>query len=407
MFSIKTMDTISSRFDNSVKRYFDIMSKRSTQTTEQRVTSLERVKEEFLKNCYSPSFNEMHVLFLGLLHDATYMLKKQTNKTRVTVPVTNPVTVSKKKDTVVSLKTQKPIVLDKFMRPERLSQQLLAGFGETVFETRYIEEVTLPDIIINTELVNNTIKFEFIPEHYLLNNTVHVMDYNIFRGHDYLFAAAYNFLVDKHLKNKEILYGSTNVNQAQFFEIFHQQLIRLDSYVHTHVLDLNYLEDYGYLENLISYIENTRVCFTSFILRYNLQFELDQSTDTKIYIVDDPTCSVNGSYGHVVSVLVYRNLNDIQVFIINNNPTTPPQEIKLLNWFFDYFKNIFTKSLNLNITFKIYNYNVNIADNTKNYEMSGFCGIVSIMLNDILWTNIFKNDVFGFRQKKYHHPYKL
>ena len=56
--------------------------------------------------------------------------------------------------------------------------------------------------------------------------------------------------------------------------------------------------------------------------------------------------------------------------------------------------------MNLNITFKIYNYNVNIADNTKNYEMSGFCGIVSIMLNDILWTNIFKNDVFGFRQKK-------
>ena len=56
--------------------------------------------------------------------------------------------------------------------------------------------------------------------------------------------------------------------------------------------------------------------------------------------------------------------------------------------------------MNLNITFKIYNYNVNFDDNTKNYETDGFCGIVSIMLNDILWTNIFKNDVFGFRQKK-------
>ena len=71
MFSIKTMDTISSRFDNVVKRYFDIMSKGSPQTTEQRVTSLEQVKAEFLNNCYSPSLNEMHVLFLGLLNDAT------------------------------------------------------------------------------------------------------------------------------------------------------------------------------------------------------------------------------------------------------------------------------------------------------------------------------------------------
>ena len=42
---MKTMDTISSRFNNFVKRYFDIMSKESIQTTEKRVTSIEQVKE--------------------------------------------------------------------------------------------------------------------------------------------------------------------------------------------------------------------------------------------------------------------------------------------------------------------------------------------------------------------------
>ena len=108
----------------------------------------------------------MHVFFLGLLDDATYMLKKQitqTNKTRVTVPKTNPVTISKK-NTVVSSKTHKPVVLDKFARSKQLSQQKTAGFGETVFVTQHLIKGTLPHILINTTLVNNTINFEFDPE---------------------------------------------------------------------------------------------------------------------------------------------------------------------------------------------------------------------------------------------------
>ena len=76
------MDTIRSIFENFVKRYFDIMSKKSTQTTEKRVTSLEQLKEEFLNVCYSPSVDIMHVLFLGLLNDAKYMLKKQITQNK-------------------------------------------------------------------------------------------------------------------------------------------------------------------------------------------------------------------------------------------------------------------------------------------------------------------------------------
>ena len=87
------MDSIRSIFETFVKRYFDIMSKKSSQTTENRVTSLEKLKEEFLTVCYSPSVDMMHVLFLGLLNDAKYMLKEQitqnqnkTKKNEIRVP---------------------------------------------------------------------------------------------------------------------------------------------------------------------------------------------------------------------------------------------------------------------------------------------------------------------------------
>ena len=85
------MDIVNTKFQQFVNRYFDIMSKRNTITTQQRVASLEELKEEFINNCYSPSVDSMHLLFLGLLNDATYMLKKQitqtktNNETRITV----------------------------------------------------------------------------------------------------------------------------------------------------------------------------------------------------------------------------------------------------------------------------------------------------------------------------------
>ena len=41
---------------------------------------------------------------------------------------------------------------------------------------------------------------------------------------------------------------------------------------------------------------------------------------------------------------------------------------------------------------------INFSDHTPNYGMDGFCGIISILLNEILWKNIFVDDVFGFRK---------
>ena len=45
------------------------------------------------------------------------------------------------------------------------------------------------------------------------------------------------------------------------------------------------------------------------------------------------------------------------------------------------------------------NINLNFADDTKNYGYYGFCSLISIMLNETLWKNIFVNDVFVFRQQ--------
>ena len=262
-------------FDDFVKRYFDTMSKASTETIEQRVVALERVKEEFLNVCYSPLFDGKHILFLGLLNDATYMLKKQTTrtkKTRVTVPETNAVTISKKKDTVVSLKTKRPIFLDNFARTERFSQRNLAGFGETVYLPQHLRAVDITVLNINTDLINNTVKFEFLPEQYLLNNTAYDMNYHIFYGSGYMITAAYTYLVDKHYKDKERIYGSNNVNKPQFFEIFYEPLLPNAHPISIHVQDLDFIGDDEYFQKIVTYIENTPVCFTSFILTYNLSY---------------------------------------------------------------------------------------------------------------------------------------
>ena len=82
------------------------MNKETRITKKQRVTSVEQLKQEFLNNCYSPTYNNMHVLFLGLLNDAIYMLNKQTsqNKTNFTKLVVNK--EQKKRDSSVFKKSK-------------------------------------------------------------------------------------------------------------------------------------------------------------------------------------------------------------------------------------------------------------------------------------------------------------
>ena len=108
--------------------------------------------------------------------------------------------------------------------------------------------------------------------------------------------AAYNFIVDKHYKNKKRIYGSNNINKPQFFEIFYEPLCT-DKYCKYHFIDSNFVGDDAYFQKIVQYIENTPVCFTSFILIYNLKYNL--SGGNKIYLIDDPTSTSNKNEGHV------------------------------------------------------------------------------------------------------------
>ena len=406
------MDTISSRFDDFVKRYFDIMSKGSTQTIEQRVGSLARMKEEFLTVCYSPSLDDMHVLFLGLLNDATYMLKKQitqtktNNETRITV-VKNTALPSKPIKNLTSTKSEPQLYdimpkqstnnLDSYLRMKpssyKAKEKYIPKFGETVYLPQHFVEIDSSSLIIDT----NT--FKFYPNNYLLNNKTYDICYNMWNGNKYLVPAAYNSFVDKHYDTKINIYPSDSVEKPQFFELFHEILPDPDSnHFNFHLGDTNFIGNNDYFNRIVEYIENTSVCFTSFLLNFSLSFlELPDGTIT--YLVDNPTLNCNKKTGHVISIISYRNGNDIQVICIDNNDPSSSQEKKVYDAFFNNFKQRFNNSLNLQFKqLNMLNIGLNFRDSTKNYGYQGFCSLISILLNEIIWKNIFVDDVFGFRQ---------
>ena len=420
------MDIVDTKFQQFVKSYFDIMSKKNTITTQQRITSLEQLKEEFFNNCYSPSVDIMHLLFLGLLNDATYMLKKQTtqnqNQTKmneIRVPDnekqrTKTFSLNNKQSDKIkvqqNLKTitsknepqfidinlkQQPITLDSFSRVKALSKtnasKYISKFGETVYLPQYFSVIDSQILIIDTT------KFKFYPTNYLLNNTHYFMHYNVFSGCGYIISAGYNYLVDKHFKTKKNIYISDDAKKPQFFEIIHEPL----STFHTKMMDFTFIGDDAYINKIVEYIESTSVCFTSFLLDYVLfyqeVFDGNDKPKKKIYIIENILARPDKLEGHCVSVLVYRNGTDVQVTIIDNNYKSDPPDIILFNHFFTNFTNRFTNSLNFR-QLKTYNVTLNVPNYAPNYDYSGYCSLISILLNEIFWQNIFVDDVFGFRE---------
>ena len=234
------MDIVDTKFQQFVKSYFDIMSKKNTITTQQRITSLEQLKEEFFNNCYSPSVDITHLLFLGLLNDATYMLKKQTtqnqNQTKMN-EIRVPDNEKQKMKTIksknepqfidINLK-QQPITLDSFSRVKALSKtnasKYISKFGETVYLPQYFSVIDSQILIIDTT------KFKFYPTNYLLNNTHYVMHYNVFSGCGYIISAGYNYLVDKHFKTKIYIYiyptMQKNLSSLKLFMNLYQHFIQ-------------------------------------------------------------------------------------------------------------------------------------------------------------------------------------
>ena len=72
--------------DNFRRQYIQIMSKDSKQTTENRLISLKKLKTDFLK-IYSPSYDDMHILVLGLLNDVIDIFEKEIAKKNKQIPV--------------------------------------------------------------------------------------------------------------------------------------------------------------------------------------------------------------------------------------------------------------------------------------------------------------------------------
>ena len=161
-----------------------------------------------------------------------------------------------------------------------------------------------------------------------------------------------------------------------------------------------FIGDDAYINKIVEYIESTSVCFTSFLLDYVLfyqeVFDGNDKPKKKIYIIENILARPDKLEGHCVSVLVYRNGTDVQVTIIDNNYKSDPPDIKLFNYFFTNFTNRFTNSLNFR-QLKICNVTLNVLKYAPNYDYSGYCSLISILLNEIFWQNIFVDDVFGFR----------
>ena len=70
--------------DSLRTQYFQIMSKKSKQTNESRLKSLRKLKSDLLK-FYSPSYDPMHVLVLGLLNDVIIIFEKDIYQGKKTI----------------------------------------------------------------------------------------------------------------------------------------------------------------------------------------------------------------------------------------------------------------------------------------------------------------------------------
>ena len=152
----------------------------------------------------------------------------------------------------------------------------------------------------------------------MLNNKTYDIEYNIYNGDSYFNFLAYNYLVDKHLTTKRDIYKYDSVKKPQFFEIIYAPLK-----VDYDITNSNFIGDDEYFNKIVAYIKNTNVCFTFFCLNYALDYM--ETADEIFYIIDYPSYTATNRHGHAISILVYRNGNDIQVIFIDNEKITPPE----------------------------------------------------------------------------------
>ena len=188
------MSNLYESFDGIRKRYFQIMSKKSNQTDESRLNSIRKLKTDFLK-FYSPSYDQMHVLALGLLNDVIAIFEKNISQGK-----------KKSEQTVKSIKT-KQFLQDGGNKIatydlKNVNRNGAAAFGATVYVKSEMIEIDgsylNTDVLFDIDEQHKDYRFTFVATDYLLDNTMYDMDNNIFNGDAVKCSVGFNYLVHKH-----------------------------------------------------------------------------------------------------------------------------------------------------------------------------------------------------------------
>ena len=376
--------------DSLRTQYFQIMSKKSKQTNESRLKSLRKLKTDLLK-FYSPSYDPMHVLVLGLLNDVIVIFEKDVYRGKKTIEQVERSIKSKQ-----SLQNRGHVIATN----DSNNKNFTAGFGSTVYvESEMIETDAVNlnfDIIFDIDERHKDFKFSFNYSDYLLDNKMYFIQANTFIGSPLCYMAGYNYLVDKHFRIKTEIYPYMDYSVPQFFELFHDQLYNGDQ---NQMMDSIFTGDEYQLMKFIEYIESQDFCFTCFVMsvenKYSEITDSETNTKTKIYkIFGKEEGEGDFSECHSIVMLFFRNGSEIQTIPIDNNDMTPLHLQKSIQFFVKWFKNKFQ----LPLTWKniiIYKTNMNLHFN--NYEQEGFCNLISMFTIEVLWKNIFVHDCFNFR----------
>ena len=201
-------------FKNLVQQYFQTVSKKNALTRENKLIKLRELKRKLLE-IYSPTCDNKHSLFLGLLNDVIYIHEnnlKSRNETQISSRA--------KENTQQRLeKIKNKLKVLQRQIPNKTAQQSTAGFGETIFSKSLLKIKTFRALDYNCNNHSFEYNFQFIVDEFLLDN-MYDLKINIFHSLPIYQLIGYNFLVEKHISKKKDFYGENNMDVPVFFEMF-------------------------------------------------------------------------------------------------------------------------------------------------------------------------------------------
>ena len=380
-------------FKNLVQQYFQTVSKKNALTRENKLIKLRELKRKLLE-IYSPTCDNKHSLFLGLLNDVLYIHEnnlKSRNKTQISSRA--------KENTQQRLeKIKNKLKVLQRQIPNKTAQQSIAGFGETVFSKSLMRRKTFRALDYNC---NNHIleyNFQFIVDEFLLDN-MYDLKINIFHSLPIYQLIGYNFLVEKHILKKKDFYGENSTDVPVFFEMF-KNFYKDDRY---DMKDKTFTADTSFCKRVVEYIDNTSVCFVSFVFTFILTYTpkniLDKTqTDDNYFVLTNENGKKEAA--HAISVLIYRYYDQVQVYFIDNNRNTENNYFKSLKIILGIFQDNLKLFSRASLEWKSFILLTNHFQHSypdDEFDISGYCYLISLLLIDVLWNTIFLKDCFSIR----------